>query len=76
MDDSVDAETPVDFIRHAVDTLLGPALGRVLMPGAARSDLPDCPWIGEDELVEITPSAIRARKRYLTEGERKRQKKR
>ena len=33
-------------------------------------------WIAEDELVEITPKAIRVRKRYLTESERKRQKKR
>jgi len=33
-------------------------------------------WIAEDELVEITPNAIRVRKRYLTESERKRQKKR
>jgi len=33
-------------------------------------------WIAEDELVEITPKAIRLRKRYLTESERKRQKKR
>ena len=33
-------------------------------------------WIAEDELVEITPNAIRIRKRYLTESERKRQKKR
>lgn len=29
-------------------------------------------FIEEDELVEITPSAIRLRKRYLTENERKR----
>ena len=33
-------------------------------------------WIAEDELVEITPNAIRVRKRYLTESERKRRKKR
>jgi GTP-binding protein len=33
-------------------------------------------WIAEDELVEITPNAIRVRKRCLTESERKRQKKR
>jgi GTP-binding protein len=33
-------------------------------------------WIAEDELVEVTPNAIRVRKRYLTESERKRQKKR
>jgi len=33
-------------------------------------------WIAEDELVEITPNAIRVRKRHLTEGERKRRKKR
>ena len=33
-------------------------------------------WIAEDELVEITPNAIRVRKRHLTEGERKRLKKR
>jgi GTP-binding protein len=29
-------------------------------------------WIGDDELVEITPTAIRVRKRHLTEGERRR----
>jgi GTP-binding protein len=28
-------------------------------------------WIAEDELVEVTPRAIRIRKRYLTEGERR-----
>jgi len=33
-------------------------------------------WISEDELVEITPKAIRVRKRYLTESERKKRKKR
>ncbi len=32
-------------------------------------------WISGDELVEITPNAIRVRKRYLTESERKRRKK-
>lgn len=32
-------------------------------------------WIAEDELVEVTPNAIRVRKRYLTESERKRHKK-
>ncbi len=29
-------------------------------------------WIAEDELVEITPDAIRVRKRHLEEGERRR----
>jgi GTP-binding protein len=29
-------------------------------------------WISDDELVEITPAAIRVRKRHLTESERKR----
>ncbi|HSO50382.1 MAG TPA: translational GTPase TypA, partial [Acidimicrobiia bacterium] len=29
-------------------------------------------WIADDELVEVTPNAIRVRKRYLTEAERKR----
>jgi len=29
-------------------------------------------FIEDDELVEITPKSIRLRKRYLTEGERKR----
>ena len=29
-------------------------------------------WIEDDELVEVTPESIRIRKRYLTEGERKR----
>jgi len=33
-------------------------------------------WISGDELVEITPNAIRVRKRYLTESERKKRKKR
>ena len=28
-------------------------------------------WIGDDELVEATPKAIRVRKRFLTESERK-----
>jgi len=32
-------------------------------------------WIADDELVEITPQSIRARKRLLTESERKRAKK-
>ena len=32
-------------------------------------------WIADDELVEITPESIRARKRLLTESERKRAKK-
>ena len=29
-------------------------------------------WIEEDELVEVTPKAIRIRKRYLDPNERKR----
>jgi GTP-binding protein len=29
-------------------------------------------WIADDELVEVTPSAIRVRKRYLSEPDRKR----
>jgi len=33
-------------------------------------------WISGDELVEITPKAIRVRKRHLTESERRRLKKR
>jgi GTP-binding protein len=33
-------------------------------------------WIADDELVEVTPNAIRVRKRFLTESERKRRKKR
>jgi GTP-binding protein len=33
-------------------------------------------WISGDELVEITPNAIRVRKRYLSDSERKRRKKR
>jgi len=28
-------------------------------------------WIAEDELVEVTPAAVRIRKRYLAEGERR-----
>ena len=46
-------------------------------------DLPDSPprrlsleqaiaYIGEDELVEVTPAAVRLRKRYLDPHERKR----
>ena len=31
-------------------------------------------WISDDELVEITPEAIRVRKRHLTESERRRHK--
>jgi GTP-binding protein len=30
-------------------------------------------WIADDELVEVTPTAIRVRKRHLTENERRRQ---
>jgi len=33
-------------------------------------------WIAADELVEVTPAAIRVRKRHLTESERRRLKKR
>jgi GTP-binding protein len=33
-------------------------------------------WIAEDELVEVTPNAIRVRKRHLTESARKQAKKR
>jgi len=33
-------------------------------------------WIADDELVEVTPGAIRVRKRHVTEGERKRLKQR
>ena len=33
-------------------------------------------WISDDELVEITPQAIRVRKRHLTEAERRRLKQR
>ncbi len=33
-------------------------------------------WIADDELVEVTPGAIRVRKRHLTESERRRLKKR
>jgi GTP-binding protein len=32
-------------------------------------------WIEDDELVEVTPDAIRVRKRYLSESERRRQSK-
>jgi GTP-binding protein len=32
-------------------------------------------WIEDDELVEVTPDAIRVRKRYLSEPERRRHKK-
>ena len=30
-------------------------------------------FIGDDELVEVTPTAIRVRKRYLKEHDRKRE---
>jgi GTP-binding protein len=33
-------------------------------------------WIADDELVEVTPSSIRVRKRFLTESERRRRKQR
>ena len=33
-------------------------------------------WIGDDELVEVTPKSIRVRKRHLTESERRRLKQR
>jgi GTP-binding protein len=33
-------------------------------------------WIAGDELVEVTPTAVRVRKRFLTEAERKLSKKR
>ena len=33
-------------------------------------------WIAEDELVEVTPSAIRVRKRLLSESQRRQAKKR
>ena len=33
-------------------------------------------WIADDELVEVTPEAIRVRKRHLTESERRRRKQR
>ena len=33
-------------------------------------------WIAEDELVEVTPTAVRVRKRYLTEAERRLSRKR
>jgi GTP-binding protein len=29
-------------------------------------------WIEDDELLEVTPKSIRIRKKFLTEGERKR----
>jgi GTP-binding protein len=29
-------------------------------------------WIADDELVEVTPTAIRVRKRYLIEADRRR----
>jgi GTP-binding protein len=32
-------------------------------------------WIEDDELVEVTPAAVRVRKRYLTEPERRRNRK-
>jgi GTP-binding protein len=32
-------------------------------------------WIEDDELVEVTPKAVRVRKRYLDPNERKRREK-
>ena len=32
-------------------------------------------WISDDELVEVTPDAVRVRKRYLSESDRKRARK-
>jgi len=29
-------------------------------------------WIEDDELLEVTPKSVRIRKKFLTEGERKR----
>ena len=29
-------------------------------------------WIEDDELLEVTPKAVRIRKKFLTESERKR----
>lgn len=38
-----------------------------------KMTLEDClDYIGEDELVEVTPVSLRLRKKWLTEGERKR----
>lgn len=38
-----------------------------------KMSLEDClDYIGEDELVEVTPVSLRLRKKFLTEGERKR----
>ncbi len=38
-----------------------------------KMTLEDClDYIGEDELVEVTPLSLRLRKKWLTEGERKR----
>lgn len=37
-----------------------------------KMSLEDClDYIGEDELVEVTPVSLRLRKKFLTEGERK-----
>ena len=33
-------------------------------------------WISDDELVEVTPAAVRVRKRFLTESDRKRERNR
>lgn len=38
-----------------------------------KMTLEDClDYIGADEYVEVTPSALRIRKKFLTENERKR----
>ena len=38
-----------------------------------KMTLEDClDYIAEDELVEVTPLSLRLRKKWLTEGERKR----
>ncbi|HAU39150.1 MAG TPA: translational GTPase TypA, partial [Phycisphaerales bacterium] len=45
----------------------------VVLKAARRLDLePALEYIEDDELVELTPTAIRLRKRYLKETDRKR----
>ena len=49
------------------------ALENVLLTPPIRMSLEQAmEYIGDDELVEVTPKNVRLRKRHLSEGERKR----
>ena len=61
-------------IRHPAgwDGDSGPAEGRVFEAEVRRMSLEQAiAYIEDDELVEVTPSAVRLRKRYLDPHERK-----